>query len=106
MTLIAVGLAASIGTAVWGMTQSEKIKEQNKKALESQQRAQEQMKMDAEKQRQMSQAELNKANRKKVDKKVLLDKARKDTSSSTMLTGAKGVDFDELSLGKNTLLGQ
>ncbi|WP_039761168.1 hypothetical protein [Bartonella queenslandensis] len=106
MSLIAVGIAASVGTTIWGMSQAEKVKEQNRKALESQQRAQEQMRIDAEKQRQMSQAELNKANRKNADKKALLDKARKGASSSTMLTGAKGINFDELSLGKNTLLGQ
>jgi hypothetical protein len=53
--------------------------------------------------------ELNRANQKAPDTNALLSAAQmagKQGGSSTLLTGAQGIDPNALNLGKNSLLGQ
>ena len=62
----------------------------------------------AEKQAKVADEQMNQANQKRADPNAALDAALqsgKSGVSSTMLTGAQGIDPNQLSLGKSTLLG-
>lgn len=78
------------------------------RAAGAQQASQSQALDQANKQAVKADQAMNQANQKKPDTQALLSSAQqagKGGASGTMLTGQKGVDPNELVLGKNTLLG-
>ena len=82
--------------------------QQGKKAESSQKEAAAQAQANADKQAKAADEATNAANQKRANPRAALDNAMmssKSGASSTMLTGAGGVDPASLQLGKNTLLG-
>ena len=107
-----VALAATAAAAVAGTTYSvvagEDAKKQQKKAMESQERAQAQQLAQTQAQQRRSEMAMNAANRKSPDVAGIMERAGQQAGggpSSTMLTGPGGVDPSQLSLGRSTLLG-
>lgn len=81
---------------------------EGERSAAAQERAQNQAKESALKQEQQADQAMNKANQKKPDTASALSSAQqsgKAGASGTMLTGPTGVDPNQLSLGKSTLLG-
>jgi hypothetical protein len=79
--------------------------QQQKKAAK---RASQQAQANADKQALAADEATNRANQKRASTGAALDSALqsgKAGASSTMLTGAQGIDPTKLNLGKNTLLG-
>ena len=79
----------------------------SRKALKSQERAQEQASTEARKQSLAAERANNRANAKVPDLGGLVraNAAGSNGIGSTMLTGASGIDPDKMLLGKSTLLG-
>jgi len=107
-----VALAATAAAAVAGTTYSvvagEDAKQQQKKAMESQERAQAQQLAQTQAQQRRSEMAMNAANRRQPDVGGIMERAGQQAGggpSSTMLTGPGGVDPTQLSLGRSTLLG-
>lgn len=93
-TISGLGL---INTVVQGQKQQKQAKAAAAQAQEN-----------ADKQLKLSEQEMNRANQKRADPNAALDAALmagKGGVSSTMLTGAQGIDPNQMSLGKTTLLG-
>ena len=98
--LIASAIVSGVGAA-GSMIQGQ---QQNKQAKAAAAQAQ----ANAEKQAKVADEQMNQANQKRADPNAALDAALqsgKSGVSSTMLTGAQGIDPNQLSLGKSTLLG-
>ena len=95
--------AAIIGAAIAGAGASAYSA---KKQSDAQKKAQRSAEAIAEKQKNQSEREFNRANAKTPDLAgIMASNKRAEGSGSTMLTGPQGVSQDALSLGKNTLLG-
>lgn len=96
-----VAAIATVVSAVAGVVQGQKQQDQMKKASEQQARA-------ADATLKQGEREQNRLNARSPDTQAIIDsnqRAAKDGGSSTMLTGAQGIDPSLLTLGKNTLLG-
>lgn len=94
----AVAAVASVANSVYQGNQQKKM----------QKRASAQAEMNARKQEQTAEQQLNAQNQKRPNTSAMLDAASQNArggASGTMLTGAQGVDPALLTLGKNTLLG-
>ena len=79
------------------------------KASSAQKKANKKAQANADKQAQLAEQDLNRANQKSPDVGALLSANQQQSlsgQSGTMLTGSQGVDPNSLSLGKSTLLGQ
>ena len=99
------GVVESIGNAVGTVVGS--ITGSNDQ-LKAQKRAQQQAEARAAQQAELQKQEINRANQKSPDMGSLLDQAQaasKVGAQGTLLTGAGGVNSNDLLLGKNTLLG-
>lgn len=107
-TTLGIAAAGLAGAATGSMveTQRQMAKAQNL-ATDQQRVAQNKALAQAEQQEQMSQMEMNKANRRSPDAQDILARAGGGVGgpAGTMLTGTQGVDPAALQLGKNTLLG-
>lgn len=82
---------------------------QGKKSAAAQKTANKKAQANADKQAQLAEQDLNRANQKSPDVGALLSANQQQSlsgQSGTMLTGSQGVDPNSLSLGKSTLLGQ
>lgn len=96
----AAAIAAIVGTGASIYQGQQNAKAQNQAMQQAQANAQAQAKAADE--------ATNAANRKQANPNALLaaaQQAGKAGGSSTMLTGAQGIGADQLSLGRNTLLG-
>lgn len=97
--VMAVAAVASTAYSIYsGEKQRSAQKAANKKAQAN-----------ADKQAQLAEQDLNRANQKTPDVGALLSANQQQSlsgQSGTMLTGSQGVDPNSLSLGKSTLLGQ
>lgn len=98
------GLGGLIGLQI---SQGQEAAKQQKRALQSQEKAQDEAKAAAIRQARENDMQLNKANQKSPDISALLlgEQARKSGPSSTLLTGSSGVDPSSLRLGRVSLLG-
>lgn len=79
-----------------------------KQALANQEKAQQEAKLSAEKQAKTSEETMNAATRKNPDVSSIMAAAEATQQGgigSTMLTGASGIDPNDLKLNKSTLLG-
>lgn len=97
--------AATIGSTIYSSEQQKKSQE---KALEQQKKAQTEAKTAAEVQAKSSEQAINAANKKSPDISSIMSEATQDAkggAAGTMLTGPQGIDPNQLSLGKSTLLG-
>lgn len=104
MSGVALGIAAAAAVVGTGYSIYN-----GERAASAQSDAQNQAKDAATKQEQQADQAMNKANQKKPDTASALSSAQqsgKAGASGTMLTGPAGVDPNQLSLGKSTLLGQ
>ena len=99
ITAVAAAVVVSAGVSYYNGQQQAAA---NKKAMQ-------QAKENADRQAQLAEQDMNRANQKKADSNALLSAAQqsgKAGASGTMLTGPQGIDTSNLSLGKSTLLGQ
>ena len=81
---------------------------QGERAAEAQEKAQRMSMAEAQKTARAADEATNRANQKRPNANAILaaaQQAAKGGVGSTMLTGPQGVNTDELSLGKSTLLG-
>ena len=104
---IASTAIAAAGTT-YSIVAGEEGKRQQKKALESQERAQAQQLAQTQAQQRRSEMAMNAANRRTPDVGGIMERAGQQAAggpSATMLTGPGGVDPTQLSLGRSTLLG-
>lgn len=105
-TLIAAGVAA--GSAGYGIYSGQQQQGAQKKALASQNKAQQQAQANALSTERKSAVAEGEANQQTPNVAQILARAAKMGNtglSSTMLTGPTGVDTSNLNLGKTTLLG-
>jgi type II secretory pathway pseudopilin PulG len=105
--MIAATAAAAAGTA-YSVVSSEQGRKAQGEAMSQQKQAQDRAAADAARQAEKSQEAINAANRKSPDVSGILGAAAKSAAggpSGTMLTGPTGVNPNDLTLGKNTLLG-
>lgn len=107
---VAMGVAAAAAVAgtAYSVVAGEDAKKQQKKAMESQERAQAQQLAQTQAQQRRSEMAMNAANRRQPDVGGIMERAGQQAGggpSSTMLTGPGGVDPTQLSLGRSTLLG-
>jgi arginine exporter protein ArgO len=92
--------AAAVGTAYTIYS--------GEKAAKAQKSAQQEARNTAVKQEKAADEAMNAANRKTPNTAAIMDRAAqmgKSGPASTMITGAGGVDPNQLALGRNTLLG-
>lgn len=97
--------AAAVTATAYTIYSGEQQRKQQNQALDMQRQAQSEAKASAEAQAKSSEEAMNKANRKTPDMATIMQQATKGGPSATMLTGAQGIDPNQLVLGKNTLLG-
>ena len=105
--MIAATAAAAAGTG-YSIYAGEQSKKAQGEAMAQQRQAQDRAAKDAAAQAEKSQEAINAANRKSPDVSSILGAAAKGAAggpAGTMLTGPTGVNPNELTLGKNTLLG-
>ena len=105
---MSVAAAAAVAGTAYSVVAGEDAKKQQKKALESQERAQAQQLAQTQAQQRRSEMAMNAANRKQPDVAGIMERAGQQAGggpSATMLTGPGGVDPTQLSLGRSTLLG-
>jgi len=109
---IGAGTAAAIGIGAGAMKnqydQGKAAQKAAQQGLQMQQQAQAEGVKQAEAQAAVSQQAVNRANRATPDTAAIMSEAgqaAKGGGAGTMLTGPMGVDPNQLSLGKNTLLG-
>ena len=105
--LIASAVIAGVGTA-YSVYQGEQQKSAQSDALRQQENAQKQAQENATRQQQTQQQAMNKANAQSPDVGAIMSaatQAAKGGPAGTMLTGPGGVNPQDLSLGKSTLLG-
>ena len=109
---IGAGTAAAIGIGAGAMKNQydagKKAQETAEQGLQLQKQAQAENVKATEAQASASQQAVNRANRATPDTVAIMSEAgqaAKSGGSGTMLTGPMGVDPNQLSLGKNTLLG-
>lgn len=100
---IGLGIGGTVLNAVQGATQAGA----QKKALQSQENAQKKAELATISQNRKSEMAQNAANMRTPDIAAIMARAAKSgqNMSSTMLTGAGGVDPNSLQLGRTTLLG-
>jgi uncharacterized protein HemX len=99
VTAVVAAVAVSAGVSYYNGQQQAK---QNERAMR-------QAKANADKQANLAEQDMNRANQKQPDTNALLSAAQQSGragASGTMLTGPAGIDPSSLSLGKSTLLGQ
>lgn len=99
ITAVAAAVVVSAGVSYYNGQQQTAA---NKKAMQ-------QAKENADRQAQLAEQDMNRANQKKADSNALLSAAQQSGKAGaygTMLTGPQGIDTSNLSLGKSTLLGQ
>jgi hypothetical protein len=95
LTIAAVGIAGAGVSAYQGQQQAKETKKANQQAKEA-----------SDKQLAIAEQEINKKDARNPDiSSISAGNQSGDNSTSTMLTGAAGVDPTKLLLGKNTLLG-
>ena len=85
------------------------IVDPGKKQRQAQKKAQRQAQAHARRQADLADQENNRLNQKRANVRGALsaaEQAGRVGGGSTLLTGAMGIDPDELNLGKNNLLGQ
>jgi Flp pilus assembly protein TadB len=108
-TIAAVTMAAaSVAGTAYSVVAGQDAKKQQKKAMESQEKAQAQQLAQTQAQQRRSEMAMNAANRRQPDVSGIMERAGQQAGggpSSTMLTGPGGVDPTQLSLGRSTLLG-
>ena len=93
---------AAVASTAYSIYSGEKQKSAQKSAAKTAQ-------ANADKQAQLAEQDLNRANQKSPDVGALLSANQQQSlsgQSGTMLTGSQGVDPNSLSLGRATLLGQ
>ena len=106
--MAAAAVVAAIGSTYVAVTSANKQRKVQEKALEEQREANERAEQRAKQEVERSEQEYNRANRQEVNVENALDAselASKQGASGTLLTGAAGVDPNQLNLSKNTLLG-
>lgn len=99
-------MAAQTGYSVYS---GEKGRKAQKNALRSQEQAQKQAEARAMSQQRSSEQQLAMANRKRPDISAIMQASEEAGSmgaAGTMLTGPKGVNPDDLTMAKTSLLGQ
>jgi hypothetical protein len=99
MQVVAAAAVASTAYAVYS----------GEKQASAQNKAQKNAQKQAQAQAVQADQEMNRANQKSPDTNALLSAAQmagKQGGSSTLLTGAQGINPNALNLGKNSLLGQ
>ena len=97
--------AASVGYQIYS---GEKQRQQQKKQLRLQEQANADARRRAKEASDRADVEMNRANRKRADVSAIQSKEEQAAltgPAGTMLTGAQGVDPNQLNLGGNTLLG-
>jgi uncharacterized protein HemX len=109
MTIAAlVGAGAAVGSTAYGVYNGQQQQGAQKKALASQNQAQQQAEANALSTERQSAVAENAANQQRPNVASILARAAKMGNtglSSTMLTGPTGVNPNNLNLGKSTLLG-
>lgn len=95
--------AMAVAGTAYGIIQGERGNSAQRQGLRRQAAAQEEAKAAAFRQDALAQEATNRANSKSPDASALLDRER--NSLSSMLTGANGVPYGRLRLGKPSLLG-
>jgi uncharacterized protein HemX len=108
ITATQVIAAAAVATTAYTVYAGEQQKERQQEALGQQRQAQAEAKGAAEKQQQVAEQNVNRANAKQPDAGAILSaagQAAKGGPAGTMLTGPMGVNQADLNLGKSTLLG-
>jgi uncharacterized protein HemX len=103
---IAAALAAGTLAAGAGVYQGLSAQQSQKKALTAQQREQERALNQATLERTRSAQRASEEAKKQPDMAAIAASAAKPKASQTMLTGPGGVSSGQLTLGRNTLLGQ
>lgn len=102
-----LALYAAAGAAA-GDALIDKPQKLQEKSLQAQKEASQQATVQANKQATLAEQANNRANARMPDIGAMLagnEQAAKGGQSGTMLTGPTGVDYSQLNLGKNTLLG-
>ncbi len=108
MVVTAIVAAASTYTAVTAKNAADEQRRVQQKALEEQRKSNERAEQRAVLEEQRTEQEYNRQNRQTVDAARAVDTselAAREGGGGTLLTGAMGVDPNELNLSKNTLLG-
>lgn len=108
ITLAAAALAVAGAGTAYQVYSGEQQRSAQKDALNQQREAQQKAEASALKQEKAAEEATNKALAKKPDVNAIMaasEQAGKSGASSTMLTGAQGVDPTSLQLEKKTLLG-
>lgn len=99
-------MAAQTGYSIYA---GEKGRKQQKSAMRAQEQAQQQAEARALSQQRSSEQAMAAANRKKPNISAIMQAAQEagnQGAASTMLTGPKGVNPDDLDMAKTSLLGQ
>ena len=102
-----MGVGAIIGaiTAITSLASGVKANQEAKRNRKAQSQAQKQMVEQAEREAQAQEEEWNRQNSKTPDLDALYKENASDGDYSSMLTGTQGIDYGQLTLGKNSLLG-
>lgn len=106
LTAAATAMAAQTGYSIYA---GEKGAKAQKNAMRRQEQAQKQAEARALSQQRSSEQAMAAANRKKPDISAIMQAAQEagnQGAASTMLTGPKGVNPDDLDMAKTSLLGQ
>lgn len=98
----AVPIVSAVISGVTGLKQTQQAKKADKRATEANQIAKE----SSDKALAQQQREINRKNAKAPNVAAILQTNRQATQNSTLLSGPGGVSNTQLSLGRNTLLGQ
>lgn len=109
MSGITLGAVAAVVSAAAGIYSAVSSSNAASDAGKKQEEAIQQNKVASDKQLAQADQDFNRAHQKKPDTSAILSAAQqsgKGGASGTMLTGAQGVDPNQLALGKSTLLGQ
>ena len=103
-----VAAIAAVGSTVVAVSSANNQRKVQERALEDQRQANERAESRAKAEQQRSEQEYNRANRQNVDVTSAMDASElsaQQGASGTLLTGASGVDPNQLNLSSNTLLG-
>ena len=107
-TMAAIGAAAGVGSMTYGIVNGQKQQGVQEKALVQQNTAQQKAEANALSTERQGAVAQNAANQNTPNISAILQRAAQMGNaglSSTMLTGPGGVNTNNLSLGKSTLLG-
>lgn len=103
-----VGVAVSAYSAYEGNKRAASAQRQQEQAMQQQQQQAQEAQKQAQEAQKQSEVAMNKANQKAPDMAGIQAReamAGARGGGSTMLTGSTGVDSEDLTLGKKTLLG-